>query len=279
MTISARNKIAFEVFQKVQNDVTKNISYIHKDCLRFLLNRFGGLVYYDGQNNKKDIKCLHANPEREVGIIFKESTIVLPLVTISESATDTLKLGQRYEPILIDEKYWSDKYQRAIRIVSLTPKPIEISYGINIWSFYKNDMDQIREMIFSMFNPDMNITISEKFACKIYIDSESDASETKVPDQEDRILQKTIGISLQTAIPAPRFLYTSTGKIEKLKFEVDAVTGKLTQDSATELSELLKADMAETDVSMGGGSGGIPEHSHEQYVTPEELQSMTWLTN
>ena len=279
MRFGARQQIAEEIFQKIQLDSKKNISYIYKDCLRFLLNKFGDLSYFDGKGDAIKIKCYHANAERAVGIIFKESTIVLPALSIAENSTKATEDRRRYDSVLINESYWHPKYQRAIRIVSLTPKPIEISYGINIWSFYKNDMDQIREMIFSMFNPDMNITISEKFACKIYIDSESDASETKVPDQEDRILQKTIGISLQTAIPAPRFLYTSTGKIEKLKFEVDAVTGKLTQDSATELSELLKADMAETDVSMGGGSGGIPEHSHEQYVTPEELQSMTWLTN
>lgn len=275
-TTFARNRIAKDIFYKMSSEPTRHVSYIHKECLRFLLNTFGNLAYYDGNNNKTEIRCYHANPERAIGIIFKDSTIVLPVLSISESSTDTFTQGKRYEPVLIDQSYWLDKAQRAFRIVSLPPKPIEISYGLNIWSFYKNDMDQIREMIFSMFNPDLNISTSQGFTCKVYIDSESDASETKVQDQEDRLLQKTIGLSLETFVPSPRFLYTSTGKIEKLKFEFDIQSGKLTDESATELSQFLNADLIET--STGTGAGYVPEHIH-RYVTPEELQSMTWLTN
>lgn len=276
--IFARNRIAKDIFTKMSFEPTRYVSYIHKQCLRFLLNTFGNLAYYDGNNNKTELKCYHANPERAIGIIFKDSTIVLPVLSISESSTDTFTEGKRYEPILIDQSYWLDKSQRAFRIVSLPPKPIEISYGLNIWSFYKNDMDQIREMVFSMFNPDLNISLSQGFTCKVYIDSESDASETKVQDQEDRLLQKTIGLTLQTFVPSPRFLYTSTGKIEKLKFEFDIQSGKLTDESATELSQFLNADLVETSTGDTGG-GYVPDHTHNRYVTPEELQSMTWLTN
>jgi len=281
-TPAAKHKIVEEIFNKMQKDSTKSIHYIHKNSLRFLLNRFGTLNYIDGNNNSINIKCYHAHPERAIGIIFKEANVVLPVISISENSTKSQDKIRRYEPILLDEKFWYPKYQRAIRIVSLTPRPITVSYSINIWSYYKNDLDQVREMIFSMFNPDLNVTIDGKFYSKIFIESEDDASEVKVQDQEDRLLQKTINLSLETAFPAPKFLYTSTGKIEKFNFEFDFVTGKITPESLQSLDALLDSEIMEGQISLPGtgtGGGVSPDHTHEQYVTPEELQSMTWLTN
>jgi len=277
---AAKHKIVEEIFNKTQRDSTKSIHYIHKNSLRFLLNRFGTLNYIDGNNNSINIKCYHANPERAVGIIFKESNIVLPALSISENSTKSQEKIRRYEPILLDEKFWHPKYQRAVRIVSLTPRPITISYSIHIWSYYKNDLDQVREMIFSMFNPDLNISIDGGFYSKVFIESEDDASEVKVQDQEDRLLQKSINLTLETSFPAPKFLYTSTGKIEKFNFEFDYVTGKITEDSLQSLNALIDSEISESEINLGGTTGVInPNHTHEQYVTPEELQSMTWLTN
>lgn len=281
-TPSARHKIVEEIFTVAQKDSIKNIHNIHKSSLRFLLNRFGTLSYIDGASNNVPLKCYHANPERAIGIIFKESTIVLPVLSISENSTRALDDKRRYEPILMDEKYWHPKYQRAIRIVSLPPKPVTISYSINIWSFYKNDLDQIREIIFSMFNPDLNVTIDGNFYSKIFIESEDDSSELKVQDQEDRLLQKTINLTLETSFPSPRFLYTSTGKIERLNFEFDFVTGKLTPESLAELDQVIESEITEGQLIIGetpAGGGAPAKHSHEQYVTPEELQSYTWLIN
>lgn len=282
MRFGARQQVAEEIFQKMQLDSKKSISYIYKDCLRFLLNKFGNMSYYDGKGDAIKIKCYHANPERAVGIIFKESTIVLPVVTVSENSTKSNEEKRRYESVLVNESYWHPKYQRAVRIVSLPPRPITISYSLNIWSFYKNDLDQVREMIFSMFNPDLNVTIGENFYTKIFIESEDDASELKVQDQEDRLLQKTINLTLETAVPAPKFLYTSTGKIEKVKFEIDTATGVITPESLAQLDALVQADITEIEITLGQGkptTGAPIDHTHEEYVTPEELQSMTWLTN
>jgi hypothetical protein len=45
---------------------------------------------------------------------------------------------------------------------------------------------------------------------------------------------------------------------------------------------LLDSEIMEGQIELPGtgtGGGVSPDHTHEQYVTPEELQSMTWLTN
>lgn len=283
MRFGAKQQIAEEIFQKVQLDSKKNITYIYKDCLRFLLNKFGDMSYFDGKGDAIKIKCYHANAERAVGIIFKEANVVLPVISIAENSTKATEDKRRYDSMLINESYWHPKYQRAIRIVSLPPRPVSISYSLNVWSYYKNDLDQIREMIFSMFNPDLNVTIGENFYTKIFIDSEEDSSELKVQDQEDRLLQKTINLNLETAVPSPRFLYTSTGKIEKIKFELDTVTGIVTPETLNQINAFMDTELAEADINFGTGVGignsAPKDHTHEQYVTPEELQSTTWLTN
>lgn len=280
---TVRNDISLDIFNKIDKDPKKHIQFLYKDTLRFLINKFSNLTYFDGNNGSVNIKCYHANAERAIAVLFNDANVVLPVITVSENSTSTFEKKQRYAPVLIDQKYWHPKIQRAIRIISLPPRPISISYSLNIWSFYKNDLDQIREMIFSMFNPDLNITVGKTFSIKAFIESEEDDSEVKVSDKEDRVLQKSINLTVETAIPAPSFLYTSTGKIERLNFELEIESGKLTDSSAAQLESVITS-IFESEAQAAGGSGSTGggaaiDHTHEQYVTPEELQSMTWLTN
>jgi len=277
--LKARHNIVNEIFQKMDEDPTKYIHFIYKETLRYLINKFSNLSYIDGKNSITKIKCQHAHPERAIGMIFKDANVILPFITISENSTAGFDKKQRYSSVLVDQKYWYPKLQRAIRIVSLPPRPVSISYSLNIWSFYKNDLDQVREILFSMFNPDLNITVENNLFFKAFIESEEDDSEIKVSDKEDRVLQKSLNLTVETFMPSPKFLYTSTGKIEKINFELDVTTGKITEATALDIETVLTRT-TETDVGIGTGAGTmIPEHSHEQYVTPEELQSMTWLTN
>jgi len=279
----ARYDIVDEIFKKMDSDPSKHIHYLYKNTLRYLINKFSNINYIDGNNNSIRIKCYHANPERAIGIIFNESNVVLPVITVSENSTSIFDKKQRYTSLLIDEKYWHPKFQRAIRIVSLPPRPVTISYSLNLWSFYKNDLDQMREIIFSMFNPDLNITVNGGQLVKVFIDSEEDDSEIKVSDKEDRVLQKSINLTLETFMPSSRFLYTSTGKIEKLNFEFEFESGKIAPQTVAQLESVLTS-ISESEAQASTGSGGTGggaaiDHTHEQYVTPEELQAMTWLTN
>jgi len=50
---------------------------------------------------------------------------------------------------------------------------------------------------------------------KSFIESEDDVGTVTAADKEDRVLQKTLNIVVRTYVPNPKFLYTSTGKIEK----------------------------------------------------------------
>ena len=82
-------------------------------------------------------------------------------------------------------------------------------------------MDQLREAIFVLFNPDIELQTRHDCRTKAYFSGETDISTMQAEDTEDRVLKKSISITVETYIPNPKFLFTSTGKIEEFKLDVE----------------------------------------------------------
>lgn len=228
-TISVSNKVLNEIVEKTNISTGMVVQKIYKDTLRNLINLFGNLNYIDRNNNSVKIKCFHANQERSIAKAHTGNNITLPAITIGENSSEEDSARTRYSPILVHQKYWHKKKNRAIRILSLSPRPIKISYSINIWSKYKEDLDQIRETILLMFNPDLEIKTKLSSITKAFFNSESNIEKAEAVDQEDRILKKSITISVETYLENPRFLYTSTGKIEKLNYQISIADTNITE--------------------------------------------------
>tara|TARA_R110000868_G_scaffold13711_3_gene63589 strand:- start:18069 stop:18785 length:717 start_codon:yes stop_codon:yes gene_type:complete len=230
------NSVLEEIIEKSKLSTGMFIHKTHKEILRKLISTFGSLYYMDGNNTPIKIKCFHANPERAISKFFSGKNITLPVLTISETLTAPDEARRRYSPILVHEKYWDSNKTRAIRVLSLSPRPVNITYNINIWTKYKQDMDQIRETIFFLFNPDLEVDTKQSSITKAFINAESEASRVEVPDAEDRLIKKSIAITVETYIPSPKFLYTSTGMIETYNYEVEIENGS---DVVTDKETLL----------------------------------------
>lgn len=197
---------------------------VFKDTLRFLIDYFGKTHFVDRNNNVIEVKCFHANQERAVAKMTNGDNITLPVITVSEESTEDSSDRRRYGPLLVHETYWHKIAQRAVRTLSLAPTPVNINYSINIWTKYKEDMDQIREYIFTLFNPDVEVSTKYSNVAKAFIVSETPIDQDEADDTQDRVLKKTISIRVETYIPSPKFLYTSTGKIEKLIYQIGRST-------------------------------------------------------
>lgn len=210
---SIRNKLL--TMSKPQH----NISMLYGETMRAMINKFSNLVYYDGKNDVKDIKCYHGNPERAVAKYFQENNIILPAITISQTSTETDSKRSRYHATILQEKYWNPDTQRAIRLLSFPPTPVNIAYGVNIWAKYKIDMDQILEQIRVLFNPSCEIETPFNTLTKGFLISEEDNSELETGDGADRVIKKSIIIEVETYIPSPKYFITSTGKIETFNIE------------------------------------------------------------
>jgi hypothetical protein len=229
MNSTVNNKVLQEIQEKTNASTGMFIQKVYKDTLRNLLNIFSNIYYIDRDNNSIKVKCFHANQERAIAKSTIGDNITLPVITISETSTASDDDRRRYTPILIHDKYWHKRKNRAIRVLSMAPKPLDISYNINIWSKYREDLDQIREHVFILFNPDLEIKTKSSNITKAFFESESDSQQVEADDQQDRILKKTITIKVQTYLENPKFLYTSTGKIEQINYEITLDGGNATE--------------------------------------------------
>jgi len=200
------------------------IPLVYRETLKSLLTIFGNLKYVNPDDKILPIKCIHGNPERVVSKLTEQNSIILPIMSVTQTTTDDDTTRRRYEPTLVHQVYWDEDKERAIRVLSLAPKAININYNINIWSKYRSDMDQILEQIRLLFNPELRISTSYSENTKAYLTTEFDNSVAAAGDKEDRLLKRGVSLSVQTYLPNPRFLMTSTGEIEQFKGEFEAYT-------------------------------------------------------
>tara|TARA_R110000850_G_scaffold220038_1_gene345800 strand:+ start:468 stop:1151 length:684 start_codon:yes stop_codon:yes gene_type:complete len=197
------------------------VNNVYKESLRALLNLMGDIHYIDGNGNGVKCKCIHGNPERIASIIYSDNTLILPLLSVSEMSTENDDSRRRYSKIVVNETSWDPKKKRAVRVLSVAPRPVTLTYEVNIWSKYKADLDMIRSSIYSLFSPDVNVRTKFSDYNKAFVVSESDIGTNTASDAEDRMLRKSITISLQTYIPFPKFMVTSTGEIVPDKFKAE----------------------------------------------------------
>lgn len=195
------------------------INNVYRETLKELKNVFSNLYYIDGNNNRIKIHCKTGHQDRVIGKQEAEENLVLPMIAISESGTQNADGRRRSSNVLVTETFWDPKEKRAKRIVSLSPRAVDLSYEIGIWTKFKSEMDQIRYCIFSMFNPSLDLRTKFSDLTKVFLEDESDDGDIYAPDTTDRTLQKTIRLKVETYLPSPKFLYTNSGEIKLINTE------------------------------------------------------------
>ncbi len=208
--------------RKVIYKMTKardNVSFVYRESLRAMISSFSDVGYISSEDKWTDVRCIHANAERAIAKLKQENNIILPILSIGQTTSDNDTERQKTESLLVNEKYWDKEKNRAIRILSLAPRAVNVRYQLNLWSKYMSDMDQMLEQVRLKFNPEMQVPTEFSTLAKAFLESEEDVGQVTVTDKEDRVLKKTMNIVLRTYIPSPKFLYTSTGEITEFKIE------------------------------------------------------------
>lgn len=201
--------------EKKQSEITG----FYKAVLRNLKTLFSGFYIQDSQDVLKNIKCVHGLSERAIAKQLASNSLVLPLVSVKYSATETKDSQRRFNATYTTETKWDDKTQRAIRIISLVPKPITIEYTLSVWTTYLEQLDQITEQIQRMFNPFIEVNLPYTKYGIISLSDAIDDIEEEVADQADRTLIRNFTIIVETHIPSPKYIMTNTGAIEYYNVE------------------------------------------------------------
>jgi hypothetical protein len=216
--------VADQIISLTESKLFAISNNIYKETLRELKNIFGSIYYLDGNNNKILVKCSVGSQDRTSGKQAQDNTMVLPYITIVETGSANDDDRRRYSQTIVSEKVWDSNERRAKRYLSLPPRPVNITYDINIWTKFISDIDQIRYSIFSKFNPELKINTKYSNFTKAYIKSETPLSDIKAQDNSDRLIQKSISIEVQTYLPSPKFLYTNTGEIKDVNIDFEIVS-------------------------------------------------------
>ncbi len=216
----------FNITRKVREQLSaaqrdpSTVSEIYKETLRAMLSSFSQFYYINSENEAKKVKCIFANPERPIAKQFQENNIILPIISVSQVSTEEDNKRVRYKTSLVHEKYWDEDNQRAVRIVSIPSKPAKFKYEVNLWCKYRADLDQLLEQIRLAFSPDLLLTTKYSNNTKAFIESETDFGDDQVDDKQDRLIKKSLTIMVDTYIPSPKYLMTSTGKVTMIKTEL-----------------------------------------------------------
>jgi len=193
----------------------------YKEIVRFLLSQFDNLVYINHELESIEVKCRYGNPERTIAKLNDQDNIVLPLITVSQNSVEEANERRRNASNIMQTSYWDVEKQRAIRVISLCDRPVTLTYNINVWAKYMEDLDQLAQKIRLAFNP--ALTLNTKFSkdSQVFLNNETNNYSFSLADREDRVLRKSFTASVETYIKNPRFLVTSTGEIELVQLEVD----------------------------------------------------------
>lgn len=203
----------------------KGVSSIHKETLMALIGLFSEISYKNSDNEIVPVKCIYGGRERAIAKINQEDNLVLPLISIIPKARELVDDRRKYSPVLKVQSMWSHSKQRAIRVVSLPPRPVNMVYEVNIWGKYVENVNQVLEQSRRFFNPSHTLHTPTNSQTQAFLESEDDAS-TKIPgDGEDRTIVKKLTISVETYVPSPLFTITSSGKIEELDVNIEIRKG------------------------------------------------------
>jgi len=223
-SLSNVNKRAYEKLLEMQNK-DYNISNLYLEVTKAVQKVFNEIYRVDSDNNIIGIKLVYANPERSVAKQIQEDNIILPIISFDQGISNSDQKRGRYSSVLVHEKYWDENKQRAVRLLSLYPAPVSIVYKIHIWAKYAEDLDQILEQINLMFNPSLNIPNKFYEATQAFMTDEVDNTDYPYTDGSDRMLRRTVELRVETYLPSPKVLVTSTGKIEYTPHsEIDITT-------------------------------------------------------
>lgn len=200
----------------------KHIPFIYRDTLKSLIEKLESITHITAENKVEKISKVFANQERAVAALNKGETLKLPIISVSQTTSSYDKERARPNVKLLYSTLRNKSQNRSYRVIYAAPHAVKIEYTLHIWTKYMSDMDQILEQIRIMFNPSITVSTGDKkidFLC--FIGEESDLSTREAKSQEDREIKKSIEITVDGYIPSPRFLITSTGRIELIGTDFD----------------------------------------------------------
>jgi hypothetical protein len=181
---------------------------------------FGSLKVLKGDDSIRDVEIIYANPERAVAKIMEGKTTKLPLLSLQFEGVEVDTARRKPMEALVERRFWIPDQQRAIRYMALAPVAANLSFALNIWGKYVEEVNQLTEQVILKFRPNLPVEIREGESFQAYIKDVSEASNLEAGDRQDRIVKRQVRFEVQSYIPSKVFRFTNTGEIMSMNYEV-----------------------------------------------------------
>ena len=235
-----------QIFER-ENANFRSLEFYRKTS-KALLNIFSDGQIVGADNEIHPVNCNYANYERAIAMLFKSRNLTLPMMTLAIS--DTVEDFERRKPNT-DIEFWTikdEKRGRYTRVASLAPKAVKVSYQLNLWTRYVEDMNQLLEYVMAKFRPYLRVGTDFITNAPAFITAVSDNSTLTAPDKEDRIVRKTVTFEVETWMPTRQYMIQSNGTITEMKYEVSLKTDISFSGNATPSQLVLDTSGFETEI-------------------------------
>ena len=217
---------AFWTIDRIREELevlTKTAPYrpadFYKDFTRRLKEMFSDFKVLKGDDTVRTVDIIYANPERAIAKIREGKNTTLPILSLQFEDLELDSARRKPAEALVEKRFWDSNIQRAIRYMALAPAASNLSFAVNIWGKYVDEVNQLTEQLMLLFRPNLNIEIRPGEAYQGYLLDVSDASNLTAGDREDRIVKRTVRFQVQSYIPGYVFRFTNTSEIKTMNYE------------------------------------------------------------
>lgn len=233
-----------QIFER-ENKNFRSLEFYRKTS-RELLNIFSDAQIIGSDNEIQPVTVSYANYERAIAMLFKTRNLTLPQMTLAIS--DTVEDLERRKPNT-DIEFWTirdKKSMRYTRVAAMSPKAVKVSYQLNLWARYVEDMNQLIEYVMNKFRPQLRVGTDFLTNAPAFITAISDNSTLTVPDREDRIIKKTVTFEVETWMPTRKYMIQSNGAIREMRYDVELKTDIAFSGTGTPSTPILSTSGSET---------------------------------
>ncbi len=233
-----------QIFER-ENKNFRSLEFYRKTS-RELLNIFSDAQIIGSDNEVQPVTVSYANYERAIAMLFKTRNLTLPQMTLAIS--DTVEDFERRKPNT-DIEFWTirdKKSMRYTRVAAMSPKAVKVSYQLNLWARYVEDMNQLIEYVMNKFRPQLRVGTDFLTNAPAFITAVSDNATLTVPDREDRIIKKTVTFEVETWMPTRKYMIQSNGAIREMRYDVELKTDIAFSGTGTPSTSILSTSGSET---------------------------------
>ena len=206
--------------QALRDNSTFQKPDFYRAFTRRIKELFGNLQVLKGDETLRTVDIIYANPERAIAKIMEGKSTQLPLLSLQLDGITLADDRRKPMEALVEKKYWLSDKQRAVRYMALAPVAANLSFAINIWGKYVEEVNQLTEQVLLKFRPNLPIDIRPDEVYQSFIRDVSDSFQVDMGDRQDRVLKRVIRFEVESYIPSKVFKFTNTGEIVSMNYEV-----------------------------------------------------------